>query len=141
MSARGQKFTVIWKTPVYYQDFLDDFSSNPQTGALATVTNEEAINLAIYNLVMTSQGERPGRAQVGSKVMGSMFDLAVPTSLDALRSSILNVIENFEPRATEVNVEVDPSGIPVNAVSVTITYRPVNLPQTVNTTFILTRVR
>lgn len=141
MSARGQRFTVRWKTPVYYSDFLDDFSTNPTTGALGTVVNENAINQAIENLVYTVPGERRGRNAIGSKVMSSLFDLATPLAIDTLKSSILSVIKNYEPRAEDLNVEVDTSGIQNNAISVVITYRPVNLPQTVSFSFDLRRVR
>ena len=143
MSSRGQKFTVKWKTPVYYQDFLSDFSCNPTTGALRTVTNEDAINQSIMNLVMTRPGSRPGRNALGSKVLASLFDLAVPASLDILQSSIENVIQNYEPRVEDVVVVVDrsPDVLLHDEIQVTITYRPINLPQTVTFAFPLKRVR
>lgn len=141
MSARGQKFTVAWKTPVYYSDFLDTFATNPTTGALATVTNEDAISQAIQNLVETSPGERPGRNAIGSKVLSTLFDLATPASITLVGTTVKNVIQNYEPRATDVSVDVDTSDIMNNAVTVTVTYRPINLPQTVTFSFTLSRVR
>jgi phage baseplate assembly protein W len=143
VSSRGQKFTVKWKTPVYYSDFLSAFSRNPTTGALGTVTNEDAINQSIMNLVMTRPGSRPGRNALGSKVLSSLFDLGTPASLDILQSTIENVIQNYEPRAENVVVVVDrsPDVLMGNEINVTVTYQPINLPQTVTFSFPLKRVR
>lgn len=143
MSARGQKFTVRWKTPQYYSDFQNDFATNPMTGALATLTNDSAIDQAIRNLVMTRPGSRPGRNSLGSKVMSSMFDLAQPATLDVIQSSIENVIANHEPRAENVVVTVDrsPEAMMSDTVTASVTYQPVNLPQTVTLIIPLRRVR
>lgn len=141
MSARGQRFTARWKTPQYYSDFLDDFSTNPTTGALAVLSNEDAINQSIQNLIYTVPGERRGRNSIGSKVMSSMFDLGTPASLETLKATIISVIENHEPRVDSVTVDVDPTGLQNNYVTVTITYRPINLPQTVTLAFDLKRIR
>ena len=140
MSTRGQKFTVQWRQPIYYADFMMDFSKNPDTGALATVTNEDSIGQSIRNLVETSFGERPGRNGIGSKVASSLFNPSTPFTLDVLRASVLSVIENHEPRADSVTVDAADQLLE-NAVTVTVTYRPVNLPQTVTLTFDLKRIR
>jgi phage baseplate assembly protein W len=122
-------------------DFVDDFITNPTTGALATVTNEASINQSIRNLVLTSPGERPGRAAVGSKVLSSLFDPGTPFSMSVLQASIQNVIQNYERRVENVTVTIDDSGIQNNSVSITVTYQPINLPQTVTYSFDLQRVR
>ncbi len=142
MSARGQKFTAKWKQPVYYSDFTNTFECNPTTGALATVTNVASINQSIRNLVFTPLGSRVGRNGLGSKTLSSLFDLAVPTSLNTLTNSIKEVIENFEKRATNVSVTViNPDQIQNNGVTVEITYTPINLPQTETFSLVLSRVR
>lgn len=141
MSVRGQKFTALWRQVIYYSDFLSEFTTNPTTGALGIVTNEDAISTSIRNLVMTSPGERPGRSAIGSKVMGSLFDIGSPVALDALETSILEVIQNYEPRATSVQVKIDRNNIQDNSIFVTVSYRPINLPQVVTTSFTLQRVR
>lgn len=141
MSARGQKFTVKWKTPIYYSDFVDTFTTNPTTGALATVTNEQSIEQSIKNIVLTSPGSRPGRNAFGSKVMSSLFGLGTPQTLDLLETSIRDAITSYEPRAQNVVVRVDPSTLPNDAVVVNVTFQPENLPQPVNFSFPLPRVR
>ena len=132
-----------WRTPEYYSDFTDNFDRNPTTGALATVTNEDSINQSIRNLVLTRPGSRPGRNAIGSKVMSSLFDLATPATLDVLQSTIENVIANYEPRAENVVVTIDRSAATLmsSSISVTITYQPVNLPQTVSLSLDLKRTR
>lgn len=141
MSARGQKFTVKWKTPVYYSDFLDSFATDPETGALATVTNVASIEQSIRNLVETIPGERPGRCAVGSKVRAALFNLGTPQALDLLQTTIQDVIRDYEPRATDASVSVDDSNLANDYVTVTVTYTPVNQPSAVSFSFPLVRVR
>ena len=144
MSARGERFTVKWRQPVYYSDFSDSFETNPTTGALQVLTNEESISASIESLVMTSPGERPGRNGIGSKVLSSLFanlGMESDPQVEALRQSVMEVIQNHEPRAQNPRVVVDVSGIQDNEVRVSVSYRPINLPQVVEFTFSIQRVR
>lgn len=141
MSSRGTKFTAKWKTPQYYSDFLDTFDVNPTSGALATVTNTASIEQSVRNLVNTRPGSIPGRNVIGSKVANSLFDLATPASFGQLEQSIVDVIRNFEPRAENPSAQVDGSSLQENAVAVSVTYTPVNLPQAVTISILLDRVR
>jgi phage baseplate assembly protein W len=141
MSARGQKFTVQWKTPIYYADFLDSFETDPQTGALAVVTNVDSIEQSIRNLVETDPGERPGRCSVGGKVRATLFSLGTPQDLELLQTTISDVIRVHEPRAQDPVVTVDQSTVQSDAVRATVEYTPINLPQRRRLALSLSRVR
>lgn len=142
MSTRGQRWTPTFRQPVYYRDFVDAFTTNPTSGSLAVATNVESIKQSIVNLVRTPLGSIPGRCSVGSKVDSSLFDLgAQPATIDALRGSILEVIQNFEPRATNVAVSIDTANLIDNEVTITVTFTPINLPQVETLNFPLRRVR
>jgi hypothetical protein len=70
-----------------------------------------------------------------------MFSLGTPQELDLLQTTILDVIRNYEPRAQAPTAEVDASDLGSNAVTVTVSYKPVNLPGRVSFSFPLSRVR
>jgi phage baseplate assembly protein W len=140
MSGRGDRYTIEWKKPEFYSDFLLDFSLNPTTGNLATVTNEDSISQAIRFLVLTMNGEVPGKSEIGSKVMGSLFGNRTPLIDQTIINSIEETIRNCEPRASNVRVTLNPID-DENSISITIEYQPINIPQTVSFSFIIRRNR
>jgi phage baseplate assembly protein W len=139
--ARGDRFTATFKKPVYYRDFLLDFSLNPTTGNLTVVENEEAIKRSIRLLVLTQCGEVPGDSTIGSRVMSSLFDNDGNQNLaHQVAETVTEVIQNHEPRALRPRVELG-DGPDLNSVSMTIYFTPINVPEEVSFSLILRRVR
>lgn len=138
--ARADKFTFLTKQPLYYSDFLDDFSLNPVTGNLASVLNEDSVRQAVKNLILTPRTARYKQPMVGSKVATLLFDIWTSDTFDLLISTARETIQNFEPRAQSPQITVD--GHPeLNYVTMHIQFNVINIPEAVTFDLILKRAR
>lgn len=137
--ARSDKFTSINKQE-YYSDFLINFDTNPVTGVLARVTNEDSVKQALKNLLLTNYTERFYDPFVGSKINSLLFEpFSVITALD-LKSEIETSIRNNEPRVIVHDVHVTPKE-DQNGYQINIIFSTINIPQTTQLELFLQRVR
>ena len=77
------------------------------TGDLVTLKNERAINNAIRNLIYISPPEVPFRADVGSNVRSSLFELMDPGTEGIIMLEIERSIRYNEPRVKLLDVVVE----------------------------------
>lgn len=138
--SRAAKYTALSKTPVYYVDFLDTFDINPLTGLLAAVQNESSVTQSIKNLILTGVYERYEQPLVGSKINALLFENYTPVVRQNIINEITQTINNHEPRATVIGVEVDFYEA-TNSLRVSVVYSLINIPQNITFSLILTRVR
>ena len=138
--SRADKFTGLSKTPIYYSDFTDNFSLNPQTGYLAILTNADSIKNSIRNLCLTNRLERLYQPGVGSKIQSLLFDLNDLATQQLLITTIHETINNYEPRALNLQVIVN-QVIDENQIAITVVFSMVNIVDPVSFTLILKRVR
>jgi phage baseplate assembly protein W len=123
-----------------YSDFSIDFSKNPITGILARLSNEESIKQSIRILIFSILGEWPHANALGSKVHNVLFEIADDITASVLQSTILNVLNKYEPRVTVLNVKVTDDA-DNNQFIVTLVFS-INNTTTVSTlNLILSRVR
>lgn len=150
--ARADKFTGELKKIELYSDFPINFDRNPITGLLAKVSNEDSVKQSLKQLVLTNVGERFYDSNKGSRISGSLFEPASPTTLEIIRTQIKECIGAYEPRCQllEVNVQdIDPSSMPFgftdldkNSLMVDIVFSIINIPdRSFNLTFNVKRVR
>lgn len=128
-----------------------DLDLNPITGSLQRLTNEEAVKASIVNLVMTQKGERFYHPNIGSEVKRSLFNPFDEMTAAGIQESISTVINQYEPRAQNVHVQVIPNGdmsatsprtIENNYYVCTISFSLINIPNvTQSVDLILQRVR
>tara|TARA_Y100001972_G_C7559559_1_gene281088 strand:- start:402 stop:806 length:405 start_codon:yes stop_codon:yes gene_type:complete len=109
-----------------FKDISLSFLRHPITNDLVTLKNEDAIKRAVQNLVRTKVGEVFFNDSVGTRLTGSLFELASSDLVDPLQTEIETVIDNFEPRVNLKNVVVS-SRPEVNTLDVTISYDIVGL--------------
>ena len=83
------------------------FQVNPLTDDLIVIKNETAIARSLRNLVLTTPGERFFNENLGSQVNNLLFEHVDDITAMSVRTEIINVIENYEPRVTLLNVSVD----------------------------------
>lgn len=140
MSNRVSKITGQSRQKIYFSDFTDSFSLNPQTGNLAILTNADAVKQAIKNLVLTINGERFYHPEIGSNINGSLFNPVDDLTTNQMQSSIQNVIKNFEPRATNVIVTVTPDAIN-NLYKVDVQFSIISIPNQTFNMFMPLRIR
>ena len=131
-SRRSSRITRRSKLHEFYSDFKRNFELLPTTGGLERIINEQSIVQSIENLVNTRRGERFYQPNVGSDVQNSIFEPFSDLSGTTLMQSITNVIAQFEPRASNVQVQVIPD-ITNNAYIVNVAFTPVNIPQVTTT--------
>ena len=92
-----------------FKDISLSFEPHPVTKDLPVLTNERAITRSIRNLVETIPTERFFNSTLGSNVRSSLFDFVDFGTASIINDQILNVISNYEPRVSDVQVMVDPS--------------------------------
>jgi len=104
-----------------FKDISLSFDPHPVTKDLPILTNERAIIRSVRNLVETIPTERFFNPSLGSNVRSSLFDFVDYATASTIQDQIIEVINNYEQRVTNVNVQVDP--IPdLNEFEITITF-------------------
>ena len=89
-----------------FKDISLSFSPHPVTKDLPVLTNERAIARSVRNLVETIPTERFFNPLLGTDVRESLFDNYSRTTTYVIEDQIRETITNFEPRVTNVNIEV-----------------------------------
>jgi len=92
--------------PIRYTDISMTFTPNPVTGDINKLTNEDAIQSSVVNLVSTKNFEIPFHPEQGCSVMSSLFENITPMTSITIRRSIMDVLQNYEPRITLLGVQV-----------------------------------
>ena len=95
-------------TQILYSDIDLMFNIHPVRKDLVLSTNEQAIIRSVKNLVLTNHFERPFQSQLGSNVQKMLFEPVSTLTANYVEKEIINVISAYEPRITNlvVNVEV-----------------------------------
>ena len=91
-----------------FRDISLSFKRHPITNDLVPLKDADAIKRAVQNLVRTKVGEVFFRNDIGTRITGSLFELARDDLVDPIATEIETVITNFEPRVDLTNVSVDP---------------------------------
>ena len=89
-----------------FKDISLSFSPHPVTKDIPVLTNERAIARSVRNLVETLPTERFFNPLLGTDVRETLFDNYSRTTIYVIEDQIRETITNFEPRVTNVNVEV-----------------------------------
>jgi len=132
--------TPLKKKRILYRDIHKDLTVNPITGDLALRANEEAIKESLKNLILTDRGERLFQPNIGSDVRASLFENATPVTLKILEERVRDVINNFEPRVSLIDVDVF-SIYDDNRVQVTIYFYVKNREDPLSVDVFIERVR
>ena len=91
-----------------FKDISLSFDPHPVTKDLPILKNQSAIIRSIRNLVETIPNERFFNSTLGSNVRSSLFEFVDFGTASIVRDQIINVVSNYEPRVTDVQVQVDP---------------------------------
>ena len=110
-----------------YRDLNLNFSANPVTGDVTTVTDVIAVKRSVRNLLLTNHYDRPFHPEIGSNIPHLLFENFGPITGNQLSRTIEEMIGNFEPRARVETVECYP--VPdTNTYDVRIYFYVENLP-------------
>lgn len=139
--SKTDRFTQTDRKEQIYSDFLVDMNPHPASGDIVRFVNETAVLRSIKSLVLTNTGERLYQPTIGSNaVQRLLFEPMDDSIAQALAGSIRSTIDNHEPRARVISVDV----VPVfddNYYSVTIVFMVINKQEPVSLNITLTRVR
>ena len=91
-----------------FKDISLSFSPHPVTKDLPILKNENAIVRSVRNLVQTIPTERFFNSNIGSDVQDTLFGFVDYGTATLIEDQIITTVNNFEPRAENVEVEVDP---------------------------------
>ena len=137
--AQGQN--NIDRNAQQYRDLDLFFSRKSMSNDINKVTDITAIKRSIRNLVLTNHYEKPFHPEIGSGVRDILFEPMTPFIAHILTMKVVDVIENFEPRAKVINISARPD-IDRNEYELTIQFFVVNAPtELVELTLMLERLR
>ena len=124
-----------------YSDLDLFFGKNNSDNDVNIIYDVQAIKRSIRNLVLTNRYDKPFHPEIYSGVRGMLFELMTPTTAVILARQVEDVIENFEPRARLVGVNVYPD-LDNNSYTCTIEFYIVNaLTELIDLTIALERIR
>ncbi len=109
-----------------FKDISLSFKKHPVTDDVLVLKNEDAIKRSVQNLVRINLGEVFFNDLLGTRISGSLFELANDEYTDPIQSEIETVISNFEPRVTLTDVKFK-STPDQNSIDATIFYDIVGL--------------
>jgi len=91
-----------------FKDISMTFQSNPLTGDLIALKNENAIARSIRNIVFTVPGEKFFDETFGSTISESVFENIDNLLAIIIKDQITESIERFEPRVNLIKVTTSP---------------------------------
>lgn len=124
---------------VVYRDFNTTFNPHPVTGRLTILENNDSVERALRNIMLTNKYERPYQPELGANIVAKLFEPLDAISLFQIQKEIEVAIKNFEPRVEIIQIKADKAG--ENGINVTLVYSILNQANPVTTTFFLERVR
>jgi phage baseplate assembly protein W len=123
-----------------YKDIDISFAKNPKTSDIYTLKDIDAVKRSVKLLILTKFNERPFHSEIGSAVYSSLFENIGPDTVIVIERSIKDVINNFEPRARLIKVDVSETSNP-NEIAISVFFYVVNIEEPVSISINLERVR
>ena len=90
-----------------YKDLDLRFLPQPGKKDISFSYDEQAVSRSIRNLLLTGYFERPFQPLLGSQIDKLLFEPVSPLTASILQDEIIRTINNYEPRATIVDVAVN----------------------------------
>jgi len=124
-----------------FSDLDLKFSRNPITNRLTVLKNEEAVKRSIRNLILTNRYERHYKPLIGGNITDLLFENFDSLTAQDIKRNIIEVIENYEPRAEVLDVVVDSSASNPNGIDISIVFRVINRADPTTVSFQIERIR
>jgi len=106
---------------------------NRNLGAMSVINS-------VKNLILTNHYEKPFRPEIGSNVRRLLFENLDVVTATTIRNEIQRMIENYEPRASIINLKVN-ADFDNNGFKVYMEFYIVNQTSPVTINFFLERIR
>lgn len=124
-------------------DFSDldlDFFAHPITKDVVKRKGLDAIARSIRNLVFLNFYDKPFQHEIGSNARKLLFENLNVMTANMLRDAIIQVIQNYEPRADVIDVIVK-ADLDNNGYTAQVQFRPVNTLEPQLLSLFLERIR
>ena len=96
------------KSTRVYRDLNLNLSQNPITNDVTSVTEFNAVQRAIKNLLHTNHYDKPFHPEIGSAIQHLLFEDYGPITANRMKRAIDEVIANFEPRPRVTQIDCNP---------------------------------
>jgi len=123
---------------ILYKDLDIAFRKHPITGDILTLSDEESIKQSVKTLIKTNLYERVMHPELGSQVTGLLFELDSPATRIVLKDSIVNVLEQYEPRILVRDIKIS---VKDNAYNVKLIFSIIDFQTEAKIELLLNRVR
>ena len=138
-NTAGQKTSIVSSSRLY-SDLDLSLTLHPIFHDIMPLTDTDAVINAVRNLISTNFHERPFQPALGSNLSNLLFEPADIITLILLRQSILEVLQENEPRIDSIKIDiVDDSDN--NRYHVNLTFRVISRNAEVDITLFLSRLR
>ena len=99
-----------WKadTTRVYRDLDLNFNLNPITNDVTSVTEFNAVQRSMKNLLHTNHYDKPFHPELGSAIQHLLFEDFGPITANRMKRAIEEVLSNFEPRIRIVKIDCNP---------------------------------
>jgi len=134
-----QQSSLVTSRQQEFRDLDVTFAAKPSK-EISVKKDAAAVKQAVKNLILTNHFEKPFQPFFGGNVRGLLFELADDTTGSDVEEQIVSAIEQYEPRAQLLSVDVN-SQPDRNSISATITFKVVNSQEIVTFTTNLSRLR
>ena len=138
-NVSGQR-TALVSRGKQYADLDLSLIPHPNKKDIIPLTDIDAVRNSIKNLVLTGRYERPFQPELSSGVYSLLFENSSPDILFMLKSYIRNVISKYEPRVSDLYVEVKDDS-DNNAYYITITFNIISVDTEAEIQLYLERIR
>lgn len=96
---------------------------DPTTGRFCLSEAEDDIKEAIYLILMTRKGERPGEPDFGCNIEQYVFDLPGSRAERGMKDAVETALIQWEPRIEDIRVEIHTGHLQDGMVYLQIGYR------------------
>lgn len=132
--------TVVAQVTRKYKDLDLAFTKHPVKKDVNKHVDDMAVINSVKNLISTSNYERLFQPEIGSGVRALLFEQMDTVTAATLKRTIIQTLQNFEPRVVVQEVSVSPD-FDNNAFSVGMTFLIVNRTEPITIQFFLQRDR
>jgi len=137
-----QSVSLVTNRKLVYSDLDLSFAVNTTASDdIFKKTDAAAVKQAVKNLLLSNECDKPFRPRYGANLTKMLFDLVDDEDAeDDIRERIYQVIDQYEPRASieELEVNLAPDQ---NRLQVKLTFRVLNIDQTETLETTVTRYR
>ncbi len=132
--------TVVAQVTRKYKDLDLAFTKHPVKNDVNKHVDDLAVINSVKNLISTSNYERLFQPEIGSGVRALLFEQMDSVTAASLKRTIVQTLQNFEPRVIVKEVSVSPD-FDNNSFSVGMTFLIVNRTEPITIQFFLQRDR